>query len=99
MGERGGESDEPRLLVDGRRLNGRDFMAAKGLPHNVEAARERRIAKGLILIARVGGANGGDQRLFRIGELGLSLRQRRGDRPDGFATPLHDCPPWREDQS
>ncbi len=53
MGERRGQADEPRLLVDRGRLDGCDLMAAEGLPHDVEAARERRIAKGLIMIARV----------------------------------------------
>ena len=52
MGERGGEADEPSLLVDRGGLDGRDLMAAERLAHNVEAARERRIAKRLILISR-----------------------------------------------
>jgi hypothetical protein len=38
MGERRGQADEPGLTVDRRRLNGCDLMAAKGLPHDVEAA-------------------------------------------------------------
>src|SRR5580704_8850100 len=93
MGERRGETDEPRLLVDRRRLNRRDLMAAEGLPHDVEAARERRIAKGLIMIPRVQRPNGCGERLLRIGELALSLRQGRGDRPDGFTGPLHGSAP------
>ena len=38
MGERRGEADQTRLLVDRGRLNGRDLMAAERLAHDVEAA-------------------------------------------------------------
>ena len=96
MGEHRGETDKPRLLVDRRRLDGRDFMTAEGFPHDIEAARERRIAKGLIMIARVHRPNGRGQRFLRIGRLRLSLRQRRGDRPNSFTGPLHGSPPHRE---
>ena len=96
MGERGGEADQSGLLVDRRRLDGRDLVAAERLAHDVEAARERRIAKGLILIARVRGANGGDQRLLRIGQFGLRLGERGGDRADGLARPRHGSPPRSE---
>src|ERR1700690_3577514 len=73
MGERRGEADEPRLLVDRRRLNGRDLVAPERLAYDVEAARECGIAKGLILIVRVRGANDRNQRLLRIGEFRLRL--------------------------
>jgi hypothetical protein len=53
MGERGGEADKPRLIVDICRLDGCDLMTAERLAHDLEAARERRIAKGLIMIARM----------------------------------------------
>jgi hypothetical protein len=43
----------------------------------------------MIVIARAGRPNGRCERLLQIGEFRLSLRQRRGDRPDGFARPLH----------
>jgi hypothetical protein len=56
-------------------------MAAERLAHDVEADRERRVAKGLIMIARIRGADGRDQRLFRIDQFGLRLRQRRRDGP------------------
>ena len=61
MGERRGETDEPRLLVDRRRLDGCDLMTAEGLPHDIEPTRERRIAKGLIMITRVRRPNGRGQ--------------------------------------
>ena len=84
MGERRGEADKPRLLVDRRRLHSRDLMAAERLAYDVEAARECRIAKGLIMIARVGRPDGRNERLLWIGELRLRLGQRCGDRPDRF---------------
>jgi hypothetical protein len=68
-------------------LNRRHLVAAKRLAHNVKAARQRRIAKSLILIARVRSANGRDQRFLLIGQFGLGLGEGRGDRPDGFASP------------
>ena len=55
MGKRGGEADQSSFIVDRGGLYSRDLMAAKRLAHDVKAARERRIAKGLILIARVTG--------------------------------------------
>ena len=84
MGERRGEADETRLFVDRGRLHRRDLVAAERLAHDVEAARQRRVAKRLIMIARMGGANGGDERLLWIGELRLRLGERGGDRPDRF---------------
>ena len=53
MGERGGEADKSGLVVDRGGLHRRDLVPAKRLAHDVKAARQRRIAKGLILIARV----------------------------------------------
>jgi hypothetical protein len=38
MGERGGEADQPGLLVDRGGLDGRDLVAAERLAHDVEAA-------------------------------------------------------------
>jgi hypothetical protein len=57
------------------------------------------IAKGLIRIARIRGANGGDEPLLRIGDLGLRASQCRCNRPDGFARSLHSYPPQAEDRS
>jgi hypothetical protein len=83
MGKRGGEADEARLLVD-RRLKGRDLVGAERLAHDVEAARERRIAKGLIMIARMGRPDGRNERLFWIDELRLRFGERGGDRGQGL---------------
>ena len=84
MGERRGEANETRLVVDRGRLDSRDLMAAERLAHDVEAAGQRGVAKRLIVLPRMRGANGGDERLFRIGELRLRLGERGGDRPDRF---------------
>ena len=84
MGKRRSQANETRLLIDCCHLHSGDPVAAERLAHDVEAARKRRIAKGLIIVARVGRANGGGERLFRIGELCLRLGERRGDRPDRF---------------
>jgi hypothetical protein len=85
MGERGGEADELGFFVDRRGLHSRDLVTAQGLPHDVEAARQRRVAERLILIPVAGSANGRNQRLLGVGQLSLSFRQRRCDRADRFA--------------
>src|ERR1700722_10533760 len=99
MGERRREANEIRLLVDRGRLNGRDLMAAEGLSYDVEAARQCRIAKGLIMIARMGRPDGRDERLFWIGEFTLRFGKCSGDRRDRFARTLHDSPPSQGDRN
>src|ERR1700724_3158348 len=44
MGKEGGKPDPPGLAVDRGGLNGRDLMLAEALAHELEPARERRIA-------------------------------------------------------
>jgi hypothetical protein len=68
-------------------------MPTERLAHDVEAARERRIAKGLILLARVRCADGGDQRLLRVCEFGLRFARAAAIAPmvsldPGMAVPL-----------
>src|SRR3984957_21216822 len=41
------------------------------------------------MIARVGRPDGRNKRLLWIGEFRLRFRKRSGDRPNGFARPLH----------
>jgi hypothetical protein len=94
MGERRGETDHFRLLVDRCRLDGRALVAAKHLAYDIEAARERGIAKRLITFAEVRCAKGRNQRFLRIGEFGLRLRERGGDCPDRFTGPLHCRSAW-----
>ncbi len=84
MGQGGGQPNEARIVVDRGRLDGRDLMTAESLTHDVETARQRGVAKRLIVLPRIRGANGGYERLFRIVELRLRLGQRGGDRPDRF---------------
>src|ERR1700722_13092923 len=99
MGERRGEANQTCLFVDCGRLDGRDLMAAERLAHDVETAGQSRVAKRLIVLPWMKAANGGDERLFRIGELRLRLGQRGGDRPNRFARLLHGSPPSRGDRS
>ena len=99
MGEYGGEADPTRLLVDRSGLHGRDFVPAERLADDIEPRGERGVAEGLIGLARVGCANGGSERLFRIGEFGLRLGERGRDRPDRVTGPLHGSSPHREDRS
>jgi hypothetical protein len=54
-------------------------MAPERLAHYVETARERRIAEGLIPLARVGRADCSDKCLLWIGQFCLRFRERRGD--------------------
>jgi hypothetical protein len=78
MGERRGEANETRLLIDCRHLHSGDLMAAEGLAYDVEPARQCRIAKGLIVLARMGRPDGRNERLLWIGELCLRLGERGG---------------------
>ena len=73
--------------------------AAERFADDIEPRGERGVAEGLIAFARVGGANGGRERLFRVGEFGLRLGERGRDRPDRFTGPLHGSSPHREDRS
>src|ERR1700727_1124310 len=93
------EANEARLLVDRGGLHRRDLVTAEGFAYDVESARECRIAKGLIMIARVGSADCRRERLLWIGELRLRLGQRGGDRPDRFARTLHGSPPSQGDRN
>jgi hypothetical protein len=76
-----GEADQARLAIDRGGLHGRDLVAAKRLAHDVKAVGQRRIAKGLILIAWVRGANGRNQCLLRIGARGCAKMMRLGRYP------------------
>ncbi len=75
MGERGGQMDHAGGLIDGGRLQGGDLVLAERLTHDVEAARERRIAEAALAFPGPAGADGCRERLFRIDEFGLGLGQ------------------------
>ncbi len=63
----------PAALVDRGGLNRGDLMLAQGLAHDLKPAGER-AHSGRFARPRAGSAtDGGDQRLFRVGELGLRL--------------------------
>ena len=67
------EAKEAGLFVDVRRLDGRDFMPAKALADNVQAARQRGIAEGAVGFAGEGGPDDGNERFLRIRQLGLGF--------------------------
>src|SRR6516162_6008398 len=68
-------------------------MLPQRLAHDVEPARERRIAKAALTVPEPAGADGSGERLFRIDEFGLGLGQGRGQRRDRFTGPRHGSPP------
>ena len=99
MGEDGRQIDDAGRLVDGGGLHRGDFVLAERLARDFEPAGERRIAKlpctplPSLWLDRPG------QRLLRIGEFGLRLSQRRGERRDRCTRPLHGRPPRSKGQS
>jgi hypothetical protein len=80
MRQDGRQIDEAGCLVDRRGLHGGDLMLTKRLAHDVEATRERRIAKGAFPFARSASSYRGGERFFRVDEFGLGLRQGCGKR-------------------
>ena len=89
----GGQIDQPRCLIDGSRLHRGDLMLAQGLADDIEATRQRRIAKAVVGTSRLIGTNGRDQRLLGIDELGLRFGERRRKARYGLAGPMHGSPP------
>jgi len=53
--------DEARYLIDGRGLHSCNLMLTKRFAHDVEATRQRRIAKGAFPFARRSASNRGDE--------------------------------------
>src|SRR5262249_31123193 len=76
-----------------------DLMLAERLAHDVEAARQRCIAKGAFPFSRPRDSNRGGERLFGGDELGLGLSQGRGKSPDRLTGSLHGSPPFPGHQS
>ena len=91
--ERGRQSDQAAVPVDRGALDGRDLMLAQAFADDVEARGEGSIAKGPLALARERRLDGGGQRLFRIGDLGLRLGECRRQRADLMAGSLHDAAP------
>jgi hypothetical protein len=69
--------DQSRCLIDGRGLYDCNLMLAQRLAHDVEAAREWRVAKGPLALPSPAGVDCPRQRLFGINEFGLGLRKGR----------------------
>ena len=81
MGEHRGQANEAGILIDRGCLHGRDLVLAQRFANDVEPGRKRCIAKRAIAFPRERGPYGGDQRLFRICELGLGFGQRAAMAP------------------
>ncbi len=75
--QRGRQLDQADLPVDRGTLNRCNFMLAKAFANDVEAHRQGGIAKRSFTLARKRRLDGGSQRLFRIGDFGLGLGERR----------------------
>ena len=99
MRQQRGQPDLADVLVDGRGLDGGDLVLAEALADDIEPAGQRCIAEGPVALARERRADGGDQRLFRVGQLALGLGQGRGDGADGFTGAVHRPPPHPRGQS
>ena len=82
MGEHRGEPYEPGRCIDRGGLDGRNLMLAQRLANDVESARQRGIAEGAVGLAGERRADGGGERLLRIGEFRLGFGQRAGDGAD-----------------
>src|SRR5262249_16316024 len=76
-----------------------DSMLPQRLAHDVEPARERRIAEAALAFPWPAGADGSRERLFWIDQFGLGLGQGRGQRRDRFTGPGHGGPPPPAHQS
>src|SRR5262249_8102437 len=74
-------------------------MLPQRLAHDVEPARERRIAEAAFAVPRPAGADGGSEGLLRIDEFSLGLGQSRSQRRDCFTGPGHGLPPSPAHQS
>ena len=73
MRKNGGEAKETAFLINLCRLNCRDFMPAKALADDIQAARQRGIAEGAVCFAREGGPDGANERFLWIGQLAWAL--------------------------
>src|SRR5262249_23825680 len=69
--------DDASRLVDGRGLYRGDLVLTQRLAHDVDAARERRVAEAALPFPWPAAPDGCGQRFFRIDELGLRLGQGR----------------------
>src|SRR5690348_13560990 len=101
MSEHGGEIDNARRLVDRGGLHRGDLMLAQSLTHDLEPARQRRIAEQPCAALPVLWFDGADQRFLRIGEFDLRLGQRGGECRNRGARTLHRRPLswWSEDRN
>jgi hypothetical protein len=80
-------------------LDGRDFVLAQALAHDIKPAGERGITECPVRFAWERRSNGGDQGFFGVAELALRLCKRRGNRTDRFTGSVHRRSPDPEGQS
>ena len=100
MRQYGRQIDNPSVLVDRRCLHRGDLMLPECFPHDIKATGERRITEAAFRLPCPFARNGRGQRFLRIGEFGLRLGERRGNRSDRLTRALQGCPPPpREDRS
>src|SRR5438046_4247901 len=78
-------------LVDRGRLYSGDLVLAQGLAHDLEPARQRRISERLLGLAFV--SDCGNEGLFWVDELRLSLAKSTSQSCYGVTRPVADQPP------
>src|SRR5262249_40940829 len=99
MSKHSGEAKKPGIFVDRGGLDGRDLIAAKALPDNVETARQRGVAEGAVSFTGERGSDGRNKRLLWIGQFRLRLGKRCRDGANGFTAAVHGCPPCSRHQN
>jgi hypothetical protein len=87
--EYGRQVDHAGRLVYGRGLDSRNLMLTQRLAHDVEAARKRRIAKGLHRLPGPPVPNRGCERFFGVDEFRLRFGQGRGQSRNRFTAAVH----------
>src|SRR5262245_43485216 len=100
MRKNGGEAKETGFLINLGRLDGRDLMLTEALSHDVQRARQRGIAEGAVRLARKGGPDRANERLFRIGQLHLRFGKGSRNGSDCVTGAVHSLrPPCSRDRS
>src|SRR4051794_39694710 len=97
MGEHCHQPHEPGAFIDSRCLDGGDLMPAEAFAHEVEPARQRRIAKAPTPFGIMPGSVPTSD--FAVGELELCFCKSRRDGADVLARAMHDPSPPRGGRS
>jgi hypothetical protein len=75
VSQKRGQIDKACGLIDRRGLDRGDLVLAERLAHNIETARQRSIAEGLLCPIGITRSDGGRERFLRVDELDLRLGQ------------------------